>query len=116
MDDHDRKLRRFTRLIGLQGLPEHVRRSIALAWCFGMGRDHAAAAEHLMRALEALLEGWDEGTDEAAGSTAEGNDHDEARDGRAADGSGDAPARPSGEVAGADQGRAGASLDAGGAL
>ena len=116
MDDHDRKLGRYTRLMGLGGLPEGVRRSIALAWCFGMGRDDKSAAEHLLRALEALLEEWNERADEAAGSTAEGDDHDEARDGGAADGSGDASARPSREDDGADEGRAGSSVDVGGAL
>lgn len=62
---YDYNLGRFTRLMGLGGLPERVRRSIALAWCFGMGREHERASEHLVRALEALLEDWDAARQEA---------------------------------------------------
>jgi hypothetical protein len=116
MDDNDRNLRRYSRLMGLEGLPDGVRRSIALAWCFGMGRDHASAAEHLMRALEVLLEDWDERRDETTGATAEGSDRaDAVRDGQADGNRAADAARGSGEAA-ADGERPDARVDCGGSL
>lgn len=54
MDNYN-GLARYERLMAIRGLPATVRRSLALAWCFGSGGDHANAAEHLLRALEGAL-------------------------------------------------------------
>jgi len=55
MDNYN-GLDRYQRLMAIRGLPATIRRSLALAWCFGAGGDHANAAEHLLRALEGALE------------------------------------------------------------
>lgn len=113
--ENDNHLSRYTRLMELQGLPMCVRRPLAVAWCYGMAADHAEANEQLLRALEALLEGWDGKNDETARAPAEGrNGEDGERDGEA-DGARARDAASGSEAFQSHGERPGARLDCGGA-